>query len=230
MDYPPVISGSNEDDHGSYLTPDSLLYHILTHAPELQDPNVPPPTTLAPSNGRNYCENLDTHDGATCAHLLVSTLKQTVTTLTATLGPDPSNWHETVVVSTVATQGAAPEIIVERMNRGSWNQLHDFGPGDQFLTFNVVPSGNSGFIDLATLVQSQAADDPKTAIDAGSPHVFDQIPLYEGWRYKHFVQHRSDLENPKKLSLDCGGEDQTGARPAHHGRAAVGAGRSTAGR
>jgi acyl-homoserine lactone acylase PvdQ len=185
MDFPAVIDGSNEDDHGSYLSPDSLLYHILTHAPELAGPGVPPPTTLVPS--RDYCA------GSSCAQILVSTLTQSIAALTARFkSSDQSTWHEKVIVSTMPAQGAAPSVVVERMNRGSFNQLHDFGVGAAFLTYNVVPPGQSGMIDLPTLVMSQAGD-AKAAVDSGSPHVFDQLPLYEGWRYKPLVMTQAAL-------------------------------------
>ena len=77
----------------------------------------------------------------------------------------------------------------------------DFGVGDQFRTFNVVPPGNSGLIDIPTLVQSQTAADARQAVNEGNPHVFDQVELYEGWRYKHFVQHQCDLESPTAESI-----------------------------
>jgi len=189
MDYPAVIDGSNEDDHGSYLSPDSVLYHVLTHAPELADPNLPPATTLVPS--RDYC---DAAAHQTCAALLVSTLAQSVAALTTRFkSADESTWHEPVIVSTIASQGAAPTVEIERMNRGSFNQLHDFGPGAAFRTYNVVPPGQSGMIDLVTLAMSQTADDPEAAVSAGNPHVFDQKPLYEGWRYKPFIFDKSAL-------------------------------------
>jgi acyl-homoserine lactone acylase PvdQ len=189
-DYPLVIDGGMEDDHGNYLTPDGLLYHVLTHAPELA--GVEPVTAIAAQAG--YCS---APTGPSCAEVLVASLTQTIASLTQRFGSaDPSKWLEPVIVSTVPAQGAAPEITIERMNRGSWNQLHDFGTGADFRTFNVVPPGNSGFIDLATLVQSQVASDPRAAVSAGNPHVFDQVDLYQGWRYKHFVQHESDLESP----------------------------------
>jgi hypothetical protein len=185
MDFPAVIGGSNEDDHGSYLTPDSVLYHVLTHAPELADPTVPPPTTLAPS--RNYCNG-------SCAKELVSALTQTVAALSSRFGSsDQSTWHEPVIVSTMSSQGAAPEVTIERMNRGSFNQLHDFGPGSAFQTYDVVPPGQSGMIDLATLLASQASDDPEAAVNEGNPHVFDQKALYVGWRYKPLIQHEGEL-------------------------------------
>ncbi len=184
MDFPPVIEGSNEDDHGSYLTPDSVLYHVLTHAPELA--GVEPATTLAPS--RDYCA------GSTCASLLVSTLTQSVAALAEQFGSaDQSTWRGPVIVSTVGAQGAAPEITLERMNRGSFNQLHDFGAGDAFRTFNVVPPGQSGMIDVPTLIQTQVGSDAVAAVNAGSPHVFDQKALYEGWRYKPLIQTMSGL-------------------------------------
>jgi penicillin amidase len=184
MDLPPVIEGSNEDDHGSYLSPDSVLYHVLTHAPELA--GVEPATALAPS--RDYCA------GSTCAAILVSTLTQSVTALTERFSsPSQSAWRAPVIVSTVGAQGAAPEITLERMNRGSMNQLHDFGAGDAFRTFNVVPPGQSGMIDIATLAQAQVGDDPVAAVNAASPHVFDQAALYEGWRYKPLIQSMSRL-------------------------------------
>jgi penicillin amidase len=184
MDYPLVLEGDNEDDHGSYLTPDSLLYHILTHAPELA--GVEPTTTLAPS--RNYCAG-----SPSCAAILVSTLSSTVTALTSRFKTaDQSKWLEPVIVSTISPQGAAPEVTIERMNRGSFNQLHDFGPGPAFSTFNVVPPGQSGLIDLPTLIQTQIGD-PVAAVNAGNPHVFDQKPLYETWRYKPLIFSTSQL-------------------------------------
>lgn len=184
MDYPAVIDGANEDDHGSYLTPDSLLYHILTHAPEMA--GVAAETTLAPS--RDYCAP------QSCAEVLASTLTKTVAALTDRFGTaDQTAWREPVVVSTIVAQGAAPTIEIERMNRGSFNQLHDFGPGAAFRTFNVVPPGQSGMIDLPTLVQTQIGDDPVAAVDAANPHVFDQAPLYEGWRFKPFIFSMDEL-------------------------------------
>lgn len=184
MDFPAVIDGSNEDDHGSYLTPDSVLYHILTHAPELA--GVEPATTLAPS--RDYCAP------STCASLLVATLEETVAALNARFdSADQSTWREPVIVSTMSSQGAAPEVTVERMNRGSFNQLHDFGPGAAFRTYDVVPPGESGMIDLPTLLSSQASDDPETTVNDGNPHVFDQKALYQGWRYKPLIQDESGL-------------------------------------
>jgi len=196
MDYPAVIEGDNEDDHGSYLTPDSVLYHVLTHAPELA--GVEPATTLAPS--LDYCDTGTTHQ--TCAALLVATLQQSVAALTSRFGSaDQSKWRENVVVSTIPAQGAAPEITIERMNRGSFNQLHDFGPGAAFRTFNVVPPGESGMIDLLTLAKSQVASDPVAAVNAGNPHVFDQAPLYQGWRYKPFVLDEHTLVAPTSESI-----------------------------
>ena len=194
-DYPAVIDGSMEDDHGSYLTPDSLLYHVLTHASELA--GVEPATAIAAQAG--YCSTPST---PTCAEVLVASLTHTIATLTQRFGSaDPSTWLEPVIVSTVPAQGAAPTITIERMNRGSWNQLHDFGTGADFRTFNVVPPGNGGFIDVATLLQSETARDSKAAVDAGNPHIFDQIDLYQGWRFKRFVQHQSDLENPQAETI-----------------------------
>ncbi|MCA1831750.1 MAG: penicillin acylase family protein [Actinomycetota bacterium] len=184
MDFPPFIDGSNEDDHGSYQTPDSVLYHILTHAPELD--GAEPATTFAPS--RDYCAPVS------CAELLVSTLAQTVSALTSRFGlSDQSAWREPVIVSTMSAQGAAPNVTVERMNRGSFNQLHDFGVGSAFRTYNVVPPGQSGMIDLATLVASQAGDDKEAAVNDGNPHVFDQKALYEGWRFKPLIQYEGAL-------------------------------------
>jgi penicillin amidase len=192
MDYPAVIDGSNEDDHGSYLTPDSLLYHVLTHAPELG--GVAPTTTLAPS--RDYCAP------QSCAEVLVSTLVQTVSALTTRFETaDQTAWREPVITSTIASQGAAPTIAIERMNRGSFNQLHDFGPGQAFRTFNVVPPGQSGMIDLPTLVQTQIADDPVAAVNAGNPHVFDQTALYEGWRFKPFIFSEQELQGQPTVEV-----------------------------
>ena len=194
-DYPAVIDGNNEDDHGSFLTPDGLLYHVLTHAPELA--GVAAPTAIAAS--ASYCSN---GSGPSCAEVLVTSLRETIDSLTNRFGSDdPSTWLEPVIVSTISPQGAAPTITVERMNRGSWNQLHDFGSGADFRTFNVVPPGNSGHIDIPTLAQSQTAADARQAVSEGNPHVFDQVELYEGWRYKHFVQHQCDLESPTAESI-----------------------------
>jgi hypothetical protein len=50
-------------------------------------------------------------------------------------------------------------------------------------------------------VQSQTAADARQAVNEGNPHIFDQVELYEGWRYKRFVQHRSDLESPTAESI-----------------------------
>jgi penicillin G amidase len=197
MDYPALISGDNEDDHGSYLTPDSVLYHVLTHAPELAGPGMPPATTLAPS--RDYCDDAAHH---TCAALLVSTLAESVTSLTSRFqSADQSTWHDPVTVSTISPQGAAPEVTIERMNRGSFNQLHDFGPGAAFKTFNVVPPGESGMIDIPTLAMSQAGADPEAAVSAGNPHVFDQYPLYEGWRFKPFIFSSGELTGAPSESV-----------------------------
>lgn len=193
LDYPSVIEGNMEDDHGGFLTPDGLLYHVLTHAPELD--GAAPQTTLTPS--RNYCDRTSTSEAETCAELLVSTLTETIGALAARFGsPDPADWLEPVIVSTVPAQGAAPEITLERMNRGSWNQLHDFGTGRGFRTFNVVPPGQSGAIDLQTLAESQTADDPRAAVDAGNPHVFDQVDLYQGWTFKPFVHYQDEIQPP----------------------------------
>ncbi|MFA5890264.1 MAG: penicillin acylase family protein [Actinomycetota bacterium] len=186
MDFPLVIDSSNEDDHGSYLTPDSVLYHVLTHDSEFQVPGLPAPTTLTPS--RNYCAP------QSCVELMVSTLAQTVAALkTRFSSGDQSTWREPVIVSSVPSLGGAPDITMERMNRGSFNQLHDFGVGPGFRTYNVVPPGQSGMVDIPTLLAGQTADDPAAAVGAGNPHVFDQKPLYEGWRYKPLIQDQGAL-------------------------------------
>jgi hypothetical protein len=192
MDYPAVIDGSNEDDHGSYLTPDSVLYHVLTHAPELA--GVEPATALEPS--RNYCA------GSTCAAILVHTLTQSIAALTKQYSSaDQSTWHEPVIMSTVSPQGAAPGIMLERMNRGSFNQLHDFGVGPAFKTYNVVPPGQDGMIDLATLVATQTADDPEAAAAASAPHDFDQKANYQGWRFKPFIFSESALADAAEETI-----------------------------
>jgi hypothetical protein len=198
LDYPPLIEGNMEDDHGSYLTPDSVLYHVLTHDPDGDLDGVAPPTALDPS--RSYCQTVGAAPAPhACARALIDALADTVAALGARFGSDPATWLEPVIVSTVSPQGAAPEIQLDRMNRGSWNQLHDFGPGAAFLTFNVMPPGESGMIDLATLLEAQAAGDgeeQRAVIEAANPHFFDQAPLYEGWRYKPFVVDAQKLEGP----------------------------------
>ena len=50
-------------------------------------------------------------------------------------------------------------------------------------------------------MQSEVASDARGAVSAGNPHVFDQVDLYEGWRYKRFVQRQSDLESPSAETI-----------------------------
>ena len=83
--------------------------------------------------------------------------------------------------------GAAPNQTIGQtrggVDRGSYNQIVELAP--TLFSVNVVPPGQSGFINAALLAQIEAAqsDAQRRQIMDGA-HLTDQLDLYERFEYK----------------------------------------------
>ena len=174
MFYPLLNEGNQEDDHGSYATPDALFYRAL------QGPAAAVPLS------RDYFRNVDTGAAPSRDEVLVDALRAACTALGARFGTDDmSRWLEPKLLESYTSLGAASaflgDTIGERENRGSFNLLADLSPAGE--TLIIVPPGESGTLTAADITTEPA-------------HLRDQLPLYEGFVYRRMPKNRNDIEGP----------------------------------
>lgn len=77
---------------------------------------------------------------------------------------DMARWLLPVVPTVWQPLGLGQVASTQWMNRGTYNQIVQLGPGRELRAVNVDPPGESGL--------------------AGSPYFDDQLRLYATWRYK----------------------------------------------
>jgi len=172
--YPLLNEGNQEDDHGSWDTPDALFYRAL------QGVSATIPLS------RDYFHNVLTGATPTRDEALVDALRSALTTLGTRFGTgDMTQWLEPKLLTSYMDLGAAGafygETVTERQNRGSFNLLVELGPGGQSLI--ITPPGQSG-----NLTASDIANEP--------PHLRDQLPLYQAFLYRKIPASRDEIEGP----------------------------------
>ncbi len=178
MFYPLLNEGNQEDDHGSFGTPDALFFRAL------QGPAAAVPLS------RDYFRNVETGAAPSRDEALIAALRAALATLTARFGAeDMALWLEPKLLTSYMNIGAVNvffgDTITERQNRGSFNLLIDFAPqGDSLI---IVPPGESG-----ALTVRDADQEP--------PHIRDQLPLYQAFLYRRIPKTRAEIEGPVSVT------------------------------
>jgi hypothetical protein len=174
MFYPLLNAGNQEDDHGSFGTPDALFYRAL------QGPAATIPLS------RYYFHNVETGAATSRDEVLVAALRTALAALAARFAAvDMTLWLEPKLLTSYMNLGAVDVFfgatVTERQNRGSFNLLVDLAPHGESLI--IVPPGES-----ATVTPADLASEP--------PHIRDQLPLYEAFLYRRIPRTRGDIEGP----------------------------------
>jgi acyl-homoserine lactone acylase PvdQ len=101
----------------------------------------------------------------------------------AALGFLPDDWMVTDSVAVADYEIGAIGATRGGVDRGSYNQLIELAP--TLFSVNVVPPGQSGLVNAATLAQIQGAPDEASARQVtDDAHLTDQLELYERFEYK----------------------------------------------
>ncbi|HXH28092.1 MAG TPA: penicillin acylase family protein, partial [Candidatus Polarisedimenticolia bacterium] len=171
MYFPDVLDGDQEDDHGSFGTPDALFLRVLVAAGPVAGASVPD-GVLPPS--RDYFVDVETGIPHSRAEVLVGALRAALANLAVRFGTaDQSRWQMAALRETYRDLGIIGAVFgpteMERENRGSFNLVVDLGPPVRGEI--VLPPGESGTF---------------TAADIGHepPHLRDQLRLYEAFGYR----------------------------------------------
>ncbi len=119
--------------------------------------------------------NYDYLSGEDRNETIISVLKWAIGNLTDEYGADMSTWLTPVRIVTFDQMGALPAPDMHFMNRGTYNQIVEMPRLWHWWywrpphAINVIPPGQSGFIDYTM---------------TPSPHAYDQLLLYQTWTYK----------------------------------------------
>lgn len=168
MHYFLVSSGDQEDDSGGFASPDALLLRALAGGP-----TAPFPTS------RDYFQNVTNSTSPGRDATLVGSLRTAIATLTTQYGTsDMTKWFTPKIIVNFSAESAA-SASMERENRGTFNEIIELSP--TITGQIIVPPGNSGYISPA---------------DVESPHLRDQLSLYEAFQYRPLPFAPSDLETP----------------------------------
>ncbi|HYY05837.1 MAG TPA: penicillin acylase family protein, partial [Candidatus Limnocylindria bacterium] len=183
MFYPATNEGDQEDDHGSFGSPDALFLRALLAAGPVAGAALPP-GFLPPS--RNYFDDVVSGTPHTRAELLRSALEDALAALAARFGAtDQSRWQMPALLESYRDLGAIGPIfgptIMERENRGSFNLVAELGQAVRAEI--IVPPGESG-----TFTGADLGHEP--------PHLRDQLPVYEAFRYRRQPFTQAELEAP----------------------------------
>src|SRR5262245_25398744 len=183
MYFPDVLVGDQEDDHGSFGTPDALFLRVLLAAGPVA--GEPPASGVLPVS-RDYFADVVTGVSQTRAGVLTDALRSALASLRARFGTDDqSQWHLPALRETYRDLGLISTIFgpteMERENRGSFNMAIDLGSPVQGEI--ITPPGEAGSFTAA-----DAAHEP--------PHLRDQLPVYEAFEYRRQPFVPADLEPP----------------------------------
>jgi hypothetical protein len=184
MFYPAVDDGNQEDDHGSFGSPDALFLRVLLSAAPAV-PGTGPPAGLLPVS-RDYFTDVTTGTPHTRTEILLGALDTAIATLTARFGTaDQSQWLMPELLETYRDLGLIGGVfgqtVMERENRGSFNIVAELG--HPIRSEIIVPPGESGTF---------------TAADIGHepPHLRDQLRPYEAFTYRRLAFTQAELEPP----------------------------------
>ena len=183
MFYPALNEGNQEDDHGSFGSPDALFLRVL-HAAGPVAGAPAPPGLLPPS--RSYFDDASSGTPHTRTEVLLAALDTALTTLAARFGTtDQSRWQMPALLESYMDLGAIGGVfgptIMERENRGSFNLVVDLGRTVRGEI--IVPPGESGTFTGADLMHEP-------------PHLRDQLRVYEAFAYRKQPFTASELEPP----------------------------------
>jgi penicillin amidase len=188
MDFPDVLVGDQEDDHGSFGTPDALFLRVLLGAGAVA--GGPPPDGVLPAS-RDYFVDVATATRHTRTDVLVQALRTALDGLTARFGTgDQSQWMLPALRESYRDLGVISSVFgpteMERENRGSFNLVVELGTPVHGEI--ILPPGESGSF---------------TAADVGHepPHLRDQLPLYEAFGYRRQPFTRDELEAPIAMEV-----------------------------
>jgi penicillin G amidase len=174
MSYPLVNEGNQEDDHGSYGTPDALFYRALLGS------------AAALPLSRNYFDDVTTGTPGMRDDVLVASLRAALASLATRFATDDMTaWLEPKLLETYMELGGVGMLFgpttMERENRGSYNLLVELGaPGGGQI---IVPPGESGALPIGSLLPEP-------------PHLRDQLRLFESFTYRRIPDARADIEAP----------------------------------
>src|SRR5262249_40635192 len=144
MSYPANNMGDNEDDHGSFGSPDALFLRALSYG-------TPVPSGFLPAS-RNYFDDVTSGAKHSRADVLRTALQTALDRLTARFGtPHQARWQLPALIDTYMDFGAIGAVFgattMPRENRGSFNLVVDLG--HPMRGEIVVPPGESGTFTAA---------------------------------------------------------------------------------
>jgi hypothetical protein len=188
MYFPELLVGDQEDDHGSFGTPDALFLRVLLGAGPVAGA-APADGVLPPS--RDYFADVATATSHARADVLVQALRAALDALTMRFGTtDQSQWTLPALRESYRDLGVISSVFgpteMARENRGSFNLVVDLG--SPIAGEIIMPPGESG-----TFTASDVGREP--------PHLRDQLPLYEAFGYRRQAFARDELEAPITMEV-----------------------------
>jgi len=185
MSYPSDNMGDNEDDHGSFGSPDALFLRALFYG--VPAPHAPVPSGFLPVS-RNYFDDVTSGTAHSRPEILQAALQTALDRLTAQFGTaDQSRWQLPGLIDTYMDFGAIGAVfgatVMPRENRGSFNLVVELAQPVRGEI--IVPPGESGTFTAADVAQHREP-----------PHLRDQLPLYVDFAYRQQPFRMQDLEPP----------------------------------
>lgn len=173
MFYPDDNMGDDEDDHGSFGSPDALFLRALLYGSPA--PGAPVPSGFLPAS-RNYFDDVAHGVAQSRDDVLRAALASALEHLAARFGSDDqSRWQLPALVDTYMDFGAIGAVfgptVMPRENRGSFNLVVDLGRPVRGEI--VVPPGQSGTFTADDVTQHREP-----------PHLRDQLGLYVDFAYR----------------------------------------------